>query len=226
MPAEQDEAMPYTGDVTVGGPADVHELTDLIVTKVAVGPYDNNAYLLRCRGTGVQVLVDAAAEPERLLALVGADGLAAVVTTHRHGDHWQALADVVAATGARTYASSEDAPQIPVTTDEYLADGDSFEVGDVTVSIIALRGHTPGSIALLYDDPVGAPHLFTGDSLFPGGPGNTEGDAQRFDSLMTDLETRVFDRLPDETWVYPGHGKDTTLGAERASLPQWRDRGW
>jgi glyoxylase-like metal-dependent hydrolase (beta-lactamase superfamily II) len=224
--AEQDEAMSYTGDVMVGGPADVHELTDLIVTKVAVGPYDNNAYLLRCRGTGVQVLVDAAAEPDRLLELIGADGLAAVVTTHRHGDHWQALADVVAATGARTYASGEDAPEIPVTTDEYLFDGDSLDVGDVSLSIIALRGHTPGSIALLYDDPVGAPHLFTGDSLFPGGPGNTEGDAARFDSLMTDLETRVFDRLPDETWVYPGHGKDTTLGAERASLPEWRVRGW
>jgi glyoxylase-like metal-dependent hydrolase (beta-lactamase superfamily II) len=218
--------MPYTGDVKVGGPADVHELTDVIVTKVAVGPYDNNAYLLRCRSTGVQVLVDAAAEPERLLELVGPDGLTAVVTTHRHGDHWQALADVVAATGARTYASAEDAPEIPVTTDEYLADGDSLDVGDVTLSIIALRGHTPGSIALLYDDPAGAPHLFTGDSLFPGGPGNTEGDAERFDSLMTDLESRVFERLPDETWVYPGHGRDTTLGAERASLPTWRDRGW
>jgi glyoxylase-like metal-dependent hydrolase (beta-lactamase superfamily II) len=218
--------MPYTGDVKVGGPADVHELTDVIVTKVAVGPYDNNAYLLRCRSTGVQVLVDAAAEPERLLELVGPDGLTAVVTTHRHGDHWQALADVVAATGARTYASTEDAPEIPVTTDEYLADGDSFDVGDVTLSVIALRGHTPGSIALLYDDPAGAPHLFTGDSLFPGGPGNTEGDAERFDSLMTDLESRVFERLPDETWVYPGHGRDTTLGAERASLPEWRDRGW
>jgi glyoxylase-like metal-dependent hydrolase (beta-lactamase superfamily II) len=218
--------MPYSGDVTVGGPADVHELTGLIVTKVAVGPYNNNAYLLRCRSTGTQVLVDAAAEPDRLLELVGPDGLAAVVTTHRHGDHWQALADVVSATGARTYASAEDAPEIPVATQEHLADGDTFAVGAVSMSIIALRGHTPGSIALLYDDPAGAPHLFTGDSLFPGGPGNTEGDAVRFDSLMTDLETRVFDRLPDETWVYPGHGSDTTLGAERGSLPEWRDRGW
>ena len=118
-----------------------------------------------------------------------------MVTTHRHGDHWQALADVVAATRAQTYASREDAPAIPVATDAFLGDGDVLPVGEVTLRVTALRGHTPGSIALLYDDPEGAPHLFTGDSLFPGGPGNTEGDSERFDSLMTDLETRVFARL-------------------------------
>ncbi len=218
--------MTYSGNVQVGGPADVHELSGLIVSKLAVGEYNNNAYLLRCRRTGAQVLVDAAAEPGRLLDLVGADGLAAVVTTHRHGDHWQALAHVVAATQAQTYASRDDASAIPVPTDAFLGDGDLLPVGDVTLKVTALRGHTPGSIALLYDDPEGAPHLFTGDSLFPGGPGNTEGDPERFDSLMTDLETRIFDRLPDETWVYPGHGSDTTLGAERPSLPQWRARGW
>jgi len=218
--------MAYTGDVQVGGPADVHELSGLIISKLAVGSYDNNAYLLRCRSTGDQVLVDAAAEPDRLLDLIGSDGIAAVVTTHRHGDHWQALADVVAATGARTYASREDAPEIPVETEVFLADGDELRVGDVTLQITALRGHTPGSLALLYDDPEGAPHLFTGDSLFPGGPGNTEGDPVRFDSLMTDLETKVFGRLPDETWVYPGHGRDTTVGAQRPEVATWRARGW
>jgi glyoxylase-like metal-dependent hydrolase (beta-lactamase superfamily II) len=91
--------------------------------------------------------------------------------------------------------------------------------------VIHLVGHTPGSIALLYDDPDGSPHLFTGDSLFPGGPGRTT-DPQSFTSLMNDLGSKVFDRLPDETWVYPGHGHDTTLGAERASLDEWRRRGW
>ena len=218
--------MTYTGDVHVGGPADVHELTGLIISKLAVGPHDNDAYLLRCRRTGTQALVDAAAEPERLLDLIGSDGLAAVITTHRHADHWQALADVVRATGARTYASREDAPEIPVETEVFLADGDILRVGDVALQVTALRGHTPGSIALLYDDPDGAPHLFTGDSLFPGGPGNTWGDPEAFAQLMTDLETKVFAQLPDETWVYPGHGSDTTLGAERPSLPQWRARGW
>jgi glyoxylase-like metal-dependent hydrolase (beta-lactamase superfamily II) len=88
--------------------------------------------------------------------------------------------------------------------------------------VIHLRGHTPGSLALLYQDA----HLFTGDSLFPGGVGNTQRDAARFEQLYTDVVERVFDRLPDETWVYPGHGKDTTLGAERPSLPEWRERGW
>ena len=92
--------------------------------------------------------------------------------------------------------------------------------------MIALEGHTPGSIALLYAGDPERPHLWTGDSLFPGGPGNTEQDAHRFTRLMDDLEEKVFDRLPDETWVYPGHGNDTTLGAERPSLATWRERGW
>jgi glyoxylase-like metal-dependent hydrolase (beta-lactamase superfamily II) len=92
--------------------------------------------------------------------------------------------------------------------------------------VIHLVGHTPGSIALLYDDPTGPPHLWTGDSLFPGGVGNTHGNRDDFEQLFADVTTKVFDRLPDETWVYPGHGNDTTLGAERPALPEWRARGW
>ena len=92
--------------------------------------------------------------------------------------------------------------------------------------MIALAGHTPGSIALLYDDPSGHPHLFTGDSLFPGGVGNTRGDAERFQQLLGDVSTKIFDRLPDDTWFYPGHGNDSTLGAERPHLEEWRARGW
>lgn len=218
--------MSYTGHVRVGGPAAVRELAGLVVTKVSVGPADNNAYLLRCRATGEQVLVDAANEAPRLLDLVGEDGLAGVVTTHRHPDHWQALAAVVAATGARTFAHPMDAEAIPVETEVFLTDGDRLRFGAVEVGVLHLVGHTPGSIALLYDDPDGEPHLFTGDCLFPGGPGNTEGDPARFDSLLTGLEQKVFGPLPDETWVYPGHGNDTTLGAERPHLAEWRDRGW
>ena len=92
--------------------------------------------------------------------------------------------------------------------------------------VIHIEGHTPGSIALLYEGDAERPHLFSGDSLFPGGAGNTEKDAERFGRLMDDLERKVFGPLPDQTWVYPGHGKDTTLGAERPSLPEWRARGW
>ena len=218
--------MTYTGIVSVGGRADLRELPELIVSKLAVGPYDNNAYLLRCVATGTQVLVDAAAEPQRLLELIGDDGIAAVVTTHAHRDHWAALADVVAATGARTIAHEADAVAIEVPTDETLVDGGTVRVGDVTLTAIHLVGHTPGSVALLYDDPTGPPHLFTGDCLFPGGVGNTEHDPERFDALYADVAAKLFGRLPDETWVYPGHGKDTTLGAERPHLQEWRARGW
>ena len=218
--------MTYTGNVTVGGHADVRELPDLTISKLAVGPYENNCYLLRCSRTGEQVLVDAAAEPDRLLELIGDDGITAVVTTHGHHDHWQALEAVVAATGARTLAHADDVSMIGATIDETVPDGGRIAVGRVELTALHLVGHTPGSIALLYDDPTGAPHLFTGDCLFPGGVGNTEKDAARFESLLDGVVDKIFDRLPDETWIYPGHGKDTTLGAERPHLDEWRERGW
>ena len=168
---------------------------------------------------------DAAAEPARLLATCGDGPLRRVVTTHRHADHWQALADVVAATGAATVAHVDDAPGIPVPTTEPVRDGDVVHVGTCALTVVHLNGHTPGSIALLYDDPTGAPHVWTGDSLFPGGVGKTPGSAE-FSSLLSDVRRKLFDRLPDETWVYPGHGNDTTLGAERPHLDEWRARGW
>ncbi|MEU0165706.1 MBL fold metallo-hydrolase [Streptomyces iakyrus] len=217
--------MTYSGEVTVGGPADVHELKDLMITKIAVGPMNNNAYLLRCRATDEQLLIDAADEAETLLGMIGGDGIASVVTTHRHGDHWQALAEVVAATGARTYAGREDAEGIPVRTDVPVDDGDTIRVGHVELTARHLVGHTPGSIALVYDDPHGHPHVFTGDCLFPGGPGRTT-RPEEFNSLMGGLEIKLFDVLPDETWIYPGHGNDTTIGTERPHLAEWRARGW
>jgi glyoxylase-like metal-dependent hydrolase (beta-lactamase superfamily II) len=217
--------MPYTGDVTPGGPPDVRELGALTITKVSVGPMDNNAYLLRCDKTGALLLVDAANEAPRLLSLVGDGRLSTVVTTHRHMDHWVALEEVVAETGARSVAHEADAGELPVPCDT-VHDGDTITVGDCPLEVIHLVGHTPGSIALLYRDPAGIPHLFTGDSLFPGGVGNTRGDKDKFTSLIGDVERKLFDRLPDETWFYPGHGKDSTLGTERPSLPEWRARGW
>ncbi|WP_131746792.1 MBL fold metallo-hydrolase [Frankia sp. Cppng1_Ct_nod] len=216
----------YTGAVRVGGPADTRTLPGLTITKVAVGPMDNNAYLLRCPVTGEQLLIDAANEPDTLLGLVGDAGLATVVTSHRHGDHVQALEAVVSATGARTVAHPDDAGVIPVPTTTRVTDGDEVRVGAATLKVIHLVGHTPGSIALLYDAGTEAPHLFTGDCLFPGGPGTTFGDAAMFRSLMDDLERKVFGPLPDTTWIYPGHGRDTTLGTERPHLAGWRARGW
>ncbi|HEY3465124.1 MAG TPA: MBL fold metallo-hydrolase [Amycolatopsis sp.] len=218
--------MAYTGVVTTGGPGDVRETSGLTITKVSVGTIDNNAYLLRCRETGEQLLIDAAAEASTLLSLAGDAGLASIVTTHRHWDHWTALAEVAAATGARTYAGRDDVEGIDARIDVPVDDGDTIQVGAVSLTARHLKGHSPGSIALLYRDPEGIPHLFTGDSLFPGGVGNTEKDASRFATLIDDVEKKIFAELPDETWVYPGHGKDTTLGAERPSLPEWRARGW
>jgi glyoxylase-like metal-dependent hydrolase (beta-lactamase superfamily II) len=215
----------YSGNVTRGGSAEVRELPALRISKVSVGPMDNNAYLLECRETGERALVDAADDPETLVALLGDGRLEQVVTTHRHRDHWQALAAVVEATRARTAAGRPDAEGIPVGTDVLLDDGDTLRVGHVELQVVALAGHTPGSVALRYDDPGGHPHLFTGDSLFPGGVGRTT-DPVDFSSLIDDVEQKIFDRMPDETWFYPGHGKDSTLGAERPSLPEWRARGW
>ncbi len=215
----------YTGDVTVGGAPDVRRLPALEITKIAVGPMNNNAYLLRCAATGDTLLIDAADEPDRLLGLVPG-GLGTVVTTHQHRDHWQALADVVKATSASTVAHPLDAGPLPVRPGRLVDDGDVVSVGSVELSVIHLRGHTPGSIALRYDDPAGVTHLFTGDSLFPGGVGNTGGNAVAFTSLLDDVEHRVFDVLASDTWVYPGHGSDTTLGVERPHVAEWRARGW
>ena len=223
--------MTYTGDVQVGGPTQVRVLDEVEIRKAAVGPMHNNAYLVTCRATGAQLLVDAADDPDRLLALLqeGTAQLDLVVTTHRHADHHRALASVVAATGAPVAAGADDADAIAEATDiavtQRLHDGDTVRLGNATLTVVALRGHTPGSVALAYREPGGRVHLFTGDSLFPGGVGATQGP-EAFDQLYGDVTERVFDRFGDDTWVYPGHGRDTTLGAERDQLPEWRARGW
>ena len=217
----------YTGDVEVGGPAQTRTLPGLTVTKLAVSEMANNVYLLTSTATGQSLLVDAAADPAALLALVGDADVRTVATTHGHWDHHRALPEVVAATGAQTVAHPADAADLPVPVTHPVVHGDTVTVGDQSLTVVHLRGHTPGSIALVWrgGDDAGT-HVFTGDSLFPGGVGNTQGDAVRFASLLDDVQARLFDVLPDSTRVYPGHGADTTLGAERPSLPEWRNRGW
>lgn len=223
--------MSYTGNVTPGGTPDTRELQHLIITKVAVdAQMSNNCYLLRCRATDQQVLIDAADDAPTLLTLIGDAGLAKVITTHQHWDHHRALKAVAEATGAVVVAGEPDADaiteQTEVGVDDRVEHGDLIEFGEVRLEVIRVTGHTPGSICLLYDDPDGTPHLFTGDSLFPGGVGNTFGDADAFVNLINDVEDRIFKRLPDETWFYPGHGNDSTLGNERPHLAEWRSRGW
>ncbi|MBS2551547.1 MBL fold metallo-hydrolase [Catenulispora sp. NL8] len=200
--------MTYHGIVHVGGPPAVHELAQLIVTKIAVGPKAANCYLLRDRDSGEQVLIDAADDAPALIQLVNGS-LAAVVTTHRHRDHWRALAEVAAATGAVTMAGAYDAGAIDVPTAVPLLDGDEIRLGRSLLTAMHLAGDAPGAVALLYDDPKGHPHLFTGDCLSgsePHGPAPGE------------LLTGALAGLPDETWVYPARGNDSTLGAERAGL--------
>ncbi|MEU4807441.1 MBL fold metallo-hydrolase [Actinosynnema sp. NPDC023587] len=219
----------YTGHVEPNGPATRRTLDELSITKISVGPMDNNAYLLVCRSTNEALLIDAAADPTRLSDLVGhgldRPRLKTVVTTHRHPDHWGALGAVAGANGSNTVAHALDAEVLPIPPDQFVEHGDEVLVGKVTLHVIHLRGHTPGSIALLYREPTGRAHLFTGDSLFPGGPGRTT-SPEDFASLVDDLEARVFGELPDDTWFYPGHGDDSTLGVERPKLGEWRERGW
>jgi glyoxylase-like metal-dependent hydrolase (beta-lactamase superfamily II) len=219
-------ATSYTGEVTVGGPADVRQLPGLTISKLAVSDMANNAYLLRDAETGEALLIDAAAEPEALIGLIGDADVRTVVTTHGHWDHHRALPQVVEATGAETVAHPADAEDLPVPVTRPVEHGDTVRVGGQTLQVVHLRGHTPGSIALVWRAPDGSTHVFTGDSLFPGGVGNTQQDPQRFASLIDDVEQRIFAVLPDDTWVYPGHGNDTTLGAERPHLGEWRERGW
>ncbi|MCQ1950139.1 MBL fold metallo-hydrolase [Arthrobacter sp. zg-Y859] len=212
----------------------MEDLENITIRSVSVSEMDNNVYLLTGKASGAQVLIDAAADfpaIQRLLAEGAQDAavpakLELVITTHSHWDHVRALAETAAATGAKTAAGTADIPDIEVPTLVPLEHGDTGTFPDFELEAISLRGHTPGSVALLYRDPHGPAHLFTGDSLFPGGLGNTQKDPERFAQLYQDVFERVFDYLPDDTVVHPGHGAGTTLGAERPHLREWKERGW
>ena len=218
----------YTGHVEPGTAAK-RTLPGVSIVKASVGPMDNNAYLVTCSATGETLLIDAANDADVLIDLVRnyAPKVSLIVTSHQHFDHWQALEALAQATGAPTAAHEIDADPLPVKPDRLLAGGDTVQIGELTFHVIHLRGHTPGSVALALDGPAtgGITQLFTGDCLFPGGVGKTwqPGD---FSQLLEDVTTRVFDVYGDSTVVYPGHGDDTTLGAERPSLAEWRERGW
>lgn len=228
----------------------LHDLPSCTIRRAVVSEMTNNVYLITNKDTGAQILIDAADDPGAISALLR-DGagdakrpatLTTIATTHQHWDHVRALAAMVEASGATTVAGVQDAAGIEVGTgvaiDRPVADGEQLAdvEGRLRLSCIGLRGHTPGSIAYVLTDFMvdggmladvgGATIIFSGDSLFPGGVGNTEGDPQRFTSLLNDVQERLFARFPDATIVLPGHGDPTTLGAERPALPQWRERGW
>ncbi|MDY6054456.1 MBL fold metallo-hydrolase [Micrococcus sp.] len=216
----------------------LHDLPAVTVRAVSVSEMDNNVYLITSKTTGTQVLVDAADEPDTLHALLDSAAadtpcrtrLELIVTTHRHWDHIRALPALAEGTGASTAAGAQDAAAIAedtgVAPDLRLRHGDTVGADGIELEVIALRGHTPGSVALAYRPEADEPTvLFTGDSLFPGGVGKTDSDDD-FRSLLADVTERLFDVYEDDTLVHPGHGDSTTLGAERPHLDDWAARGW
>ena len=215
----------YSGHVEPGGPAISRIVKtasgSVEIRKFSVGPMDNNVYLLIDQGSRETLLIDAANDADRILREIDGLRVVAILTTHGHGDHWQALSEVADATGAALWLHPADADMVARSADIDAADGDTIDFGTASVRLIHAPGHTPGSISVLLGDT----HLFTGDTLFPGGPGNTFGNARAFAQIMDSLRERLF-VLPDDTWVYPGHGDDTTLRAERPSLGAWQARGW
>jgi len=195
---------------------------DVEVHRVVVGSYDNNVFIVRCRRTGESVLIDAANEHELLLELCRDLGVRRVLETHGHWDHIGAVSQIREA-GYEVAVTSQDAPMLKdVGYDVFLDDAEVIEVGRLRLNAIHNPGHTPGSISF---DLEGTPLLFTGDTLFPGGPGNTFGDAAAFDTIISSIDDKLF-TFPDETIVLPGHGVDTTIGRERPHFQEWVDRGW
>ncbi|MBC9936750.1 MULTISPECIES: MBL fold metallo-hydrolase [unclassified Leucobacter] len=216
------------------------DLPTVTIRRAVVSEMENNVYLLTAKQTGTQVLIDAADDVpaiEALIADAAADAdsevepeLAIIATTHSHWDHIRALAELADAYDVPTAAGADDAPSIEdetgVSAECLLGHGDVLNVDGIVLTAVHLRGHTPGSIAYVLETPGEATIIFSGDSLFPGGVGNTQDDAERFTSLLKDVEDRLFAAYPDSTIVLTGHGGSTTLGAERPALPEWRERGW
>ena len=190
------------------------------ITKLVVGPYDNNVFVVRCRTTGEAVLLDAANEHEKLLELCQALNVRKVLETHGHWDHIQAVPQLRDA-GYSVAVTAADAKMLP-SYDEILEDDSVIQVGNLRLHTIATPGHTPGSMCFLIE---GSPVLLSGDTLFPGGPGNTKPADADFDTIITSIDRRLFTLAPD-TIVMPGHGVDTTIATERPNLQEWVDRGW
>jgi len=191
----------------------------LRIGRLVVGPLENNVYLLADPG-GAAVIIDAADESARILGAVAGLAVTAVLTTHGHADHIQAVADITARLGVRVHIHAGDQRLAGMTDAVPIADGEVIDIGALRLEAIHTPGHTPGSTCFRLGS-----HLFSGDTLFPGGPGATRFAYSDFDQIMESLETRLF-TLPDATNVYPGHGAFTTIGIERDSVPEWKARRW
>lgn len=195
-----------------------YEGDDLIVRKIEVGNLENNTYIVECPETHDAFIVDGCFEPEKIMAGAQGTNLLGILQTHGHFDHVQALAELKENLGLRVHAHAGD--DYPVEVDEELSDGDTIKLGNRVIDVLHTPGHTPGGICFR----IGA-HLISGDTLFPGGPGNTWGNRENFERIIASIRDKLF-VLPDDTRVYPGHGADTTIGAEKPHLQEWIDRGW
>ncbi len=195
--------------------------TGVEVHKVVVGPVANNVFVIRCTSTGEAVLIDAANEHERLLELCRGLGVRTVLETHGHWDHIQAIPAVRDA-GYRVGVTAEDAAMLP-SYDDLLEDDTVIEVGRLRIRTLHTPGHTPGSMSFHVEQ---TPLLFTGDTLFPGGPGATHFEGGDFPTIIQSIEDRMFRRFDGDTVVLPGHGDDTTIGKEAPQLDDWVARGW
>lgn len=191
------------------------------VHRLVVGPIDNNVYVIRCRRTGRAALLDAANEHNRLLRVAQELGVGAVFETHGHWDHIGAVAEVRAA-GIDVWVRTEDAHLLP-SYDHLIDDDEVYEVGDLRLRTIHTPGHTPGSVCFALES---TPLVFSGDTLFPGGPGNTTFEGGDFPTIIHSIEDRLFRVFGADTLVWPGHGASTTIGAERPHLDEWVTRGW
>ncbi len=191
------------------------------VHQIVVGPMDNNVYILRCRRTGDAMLIDAANEHEALLEICERLGVRQVVETHGHWDHIQAVPAVRDA-GISVAVTRADAGMLP-SYDLILDDDETLQVGDLRIKTLATPGHTPGSICFAVE---GTNLLFSGDTLFPGGPGNTSFEGGSFPAIIESIDRRIFARFDPDTVVLPGHGLSTTVGSEAPHLQEWVDRGW
>jgi glyoxylase-like metal-dependent hydrolase (beta-lactamase superfamily II) len=198
------------------------ENAEVEVHKLVVGPVDNNVFVVRCRRTGEAVLLDAANEHDKLLELATRLNVTRVLETHGHWDHIQAVPAMREA-GFQVAVTKADAPRLAeVGYDVFLDDAEVVEVGRLRLHAIHTPGHTEGSICFRVD---GTPLLFTGDTLFPGGPGATKFEGGDFATIIRSIEQKLF-TFPDDTIVLPGHGTDTTIGTERPHLDEWVARGW